>query len=326
MSLDDRDLEIQKLNSEIQKTKINARYNLIATFVGTTLVAVTASYFTFVTDTTKNEQTFDGGHRDFVSKFVEIAIDDDIERRQRLAKYFASVTLDESQKARWKEYSDYIDRLIEENPTKIANLEAELLEAGDEERAKLEARINFLEKQLSGTPTRSGAVYTEKPECAQISDALGRIYCIAQHEVAQGVSEVSGPDSNPRILQYARELGVDFSDDDIPWAGLFAGWVVSRAVPDETLPANMLQNRSWTKFGVETDSPQPGTIAVFWRGSPDGWQGHVGFYVDEDEKAYHILGGNQSNSVSVSRLAKDRLLSFRVPETNSGQAGAQSGE
>ena len=53
---------------------------------------------------------------------------------------------------------------------------------------------------------------------------------------------------------------------------------------------------------------------VFWRGSPSGWKGHIGFYWAEDDDAYHILGGNQSNSVSVTRIAKERLITARWPK------------
>ena len=43
--------------------------------------------------------------------------------------------------------------------------------------------------------------------------------------------------------------------------------------------------------------------------------GHVGFYVGEDKDAYHILGGNQSDMVSIARVAKDRHVATRWPNT-----------
>ena len=42
--------------------------------------------------------------------------------------------------------------------------------------------------------------------------------------------------------------------------------------------------------------------------------GHVGFYVSEDKEAYNILGGNQSDKVSVARVGKDRFLEARWPK------------
>ena len=54
---------------------------------------------------------------------------------------------------------------------------------------------------------------------------------------------------------------------------------------------------------------------VFWRKSPTSGLGHVGFYAGEDKSAYRILGGNQSNSVSLAWVLKDRLVSARWPAT-----------
>ena len=41
----------------------------------------------------------------------------------------------------------------------------------------------------------------------------------------------------------------------------------------------------------------------------------VGFYHGEDDVAFRVLGGNQSDSVSVARVGKDRLLEVRQPAT-----------
>lgn len=317
MSLDERDIQIEKLKADIQKARINGRYGLLATFFGTFLVAVIGSYLTFVTDTTKNEQSFDSDHREFVSKFVEIAIDDDIERRQRLAKYFATVTIDPAQKQRWEEYSSYVDSLIENNPEKISELETRIQSLSEEqvsERRSLESQISLLEKQLSPTRTAPEKRYTFDPACFQIQRTVARFACIAEHERAQGVREIVGAESNPRILQYASEVGIDYTDDDIPWAGLFVAWVVKIGDPGADMPTNVLGNRNWLDYGVPTEAPEKGTIAVFWRQSPSSFAGHVGFYMGEDDQSYHVLGGNQANQVSIARLKKERLLGFRNPE------------
>jgi hypothetical protein len=50
---------------------------------------------------------------------------------------------------------------------------------------------------------------------------------------------------------------------------------------------------------------------VFWRGSRDGFSGHVAFYVSEDEERIHVIGGNQNNAVSRVALQKSRLLGYR---------------
>lgn len=103
---------------------------------------------------------------------------------------------------------------------------------------------------------------------------------------------------------------------EIPWCGAFTATAMRRWKPGIDLPNNPLGARNWQRFGVEC-APQYGAVLVFWRGSPSAWQGHVGFYAGEDTSAYHVLGGNQSNAVTITRVAKSRLLSARWPE---GQA------
>jgi uncharacterized protein (TIGR02594 family) len=93
---------------------------------------------------------------------------------------------------------------------------------------------------------------------------------------------------------------------EIPWCGDFVETCIALALPREILPANPYAAINWMPFGIEC-APQPGAILIFWRGTPNGWQGHIGFYVSEDATHYHVLGGNQSNAVTITRIAKDRL-------------------
>ncbi len=136
-----------------------------------------------------------------------------------------------------------------------------------------------------------------------------------------GTREIAGDRSNEVILDFADTIDVDYKDDDIPWCGLFVGHCVGATLGNEPLPRNPLGARNWTGFGSECE-PQLGAVLVFWRGSKNGWKGHVGFYHGEDTAHYHVLGGNQSNSVSVMKLARNRLLGARWPLT----AGQPSGK
>lgn len=129
-----------------------------------------------------------------------------------------------------------------------------------------------------------------------------------------GVREVSGGGSNRQILDWAKDLDVAYSGDDVPWCGLFVGHCIGSTLPDENLPASLLSARSWLKFGRPC-APTKGCILVFWRGEPQGSKGHVGFYAGEDEECFYVLGGNQSDRVSIARVAKARLLDTRFPTT-----------
>jgi uncharacterized protein (TIGR02594 family) len=125
-----------------------------------------------------------------------------------------------------------------------------------------------------------------------------------------GVREAAGPASNPKIMGWAkavgRALGITYSDDSVPWCGLFAGYCVTQAsyVP----PPVAVRASAWSEWG-EACSPMLGCILVFKRQGG----GHVGFYLGEDKTAYHVLGGNQSDAVTVARIAKDRCVAVRWP-------------
>jgi uncharacterized protein (TIGR02594 family) len=129
-----------------------------------------------------------------------------------------------------------------------------------------------------------------------------------------GTKEIAGKASNPKILQWAGKLGIPYKGDDIPWCGLFTAHCVGSTLPGEALPKNPLLARNWTKFGAKC-KPVLGSILVFWRGSKNASTGHVGFYFGEDDDAFHVLGGNQSDQVNVARVARNRLLDARQPAT-----------
>lgn len=122
-----------------------------------------------------------------------------------------------------------------------------------------------------------------------------------------GTRETPGAASNPVILAWARETGLarDYTNDGIAWCGLFVATVVKRAGFEPV--AAPLWARNWAKFGTVADKASLGDVLVFSR---DGG-GHVGLYVGEDASAFHVLGGNQSDQVCVSRIAKARCIAVR---------------
>ncbi|GAB4352157.1 MAG: hypothetical protein Kow0026_09600 [Oricola sp.] len=129
-----------------------------------------------------------------------------------------------------------------------------------------------------------------------------------------GIREEPGPASNPTIMNWAKALDLSYASDEVPWCGLFVGHCVASQLPEEPLPAGLLGARSWLGFG-HTVAPQFGAVLVFWRGSKDDWRGHVGFCFAQDDTHYHVLGGNQSNKVNVSRFPRKRLLDARWPNS-----------
>lgn len=131
-----------------------------------------------------------------------------------------------------------------------------------------------------------------------------------------GVAEVVGRGSSRTIIGWRDELNQagakisGFSDDDIPWCGLFVAIVAYRRMGcAEEVVKNPLWARNWSRYGVKELKPGLGDVLVFSRGSG----GHVGFYVGEDTRCLHVLGGNQGNKVSIARISKGRLLACRRP-------------
>lgn len=129
-----------------------------------------------------------------------------------------------------------------------------------------------------------------------------------------GTREIVGPKHNPTILAWAKALGakvlgINVVDDETAWCGLFVAHCVSVA---GLAPAPIaVRASSWETWGANLapDKLTLGAVLVFKR--PGG--GHVGFYVGEDATCYHVLGGNQGNAVSITRIEKSRCVARRWP-------------
>ena len=132
-----------------------------------------------------------------------------------------------------------------------------------------------------------------------------------------GTQEVVGRGSNPKIMAWRdllKEAGVkgleDYTDDDIAWCGLLAAIVTFRRRTDASeVVDEPLWAQNWATYGVKSPKAGLGDVLVFKR--PGG--GHVGFYVGEDSECYHVLGGNQSNKVCITRVQKSRCIAVRRP-------------
>ncbi|MEG3083509.1 TIGR02594 family protein [Sphingomonas sp. PB2P12] len=118
----------------------------------------------------------------------------------------------------------------------------------------------------------------------------------------------------PAILAWAKRLGtkvlgIIYNADSVPWCGVFVAYCLQE---DDIEPASIaVRATSWSTWGqaLRPERLAPGAVLTFER--PGG--GHVGFYVGEDAEAYHILGGNQGNAVTIARIAKQRCIARRWP-------------
>ena len=124
-----------------------------------------------------------------------------------------------------------------------------------------------------------------------------------------GLSEIDGPLSNPSIMEFFEELGFDWvTDDSTAWCSAALNFFCKRHGYERS---GALDARSWLKVGTIVLTPQLGDIVVFWRGSYSDWRGHVGLYVNHNEKYVWTLGGNQDNSINITAYSRDKLLGYR---------------
>lgn len=121
-----------------------------------------------------------------------------------------------------------------------------------------------------------------------------------------GIKETIGEADNPIILEWAKECGIKgYHHDSVAWCGLFMAVIAKRA--GKPIPENPLWAKNWAAWG-QSSPKELGAVLVFSR---TGGGGHVGLFVGEDSECYHVLGGNQSDSVCVARIRKERLIGCR---------------
>lgn len=135
---------------------------------------------------------------------------------------------------------------------------------------------------------------------------------IKEAKTAYGLHEV---EDNAELKAWLKSDGKTLGDPAVlPWCADFVETAIKKTLPTEPFPGALKENaywaRNWLLFGKAVE-PCYGCILVFGR---DGG-GHVGFAVGHNDKDFFVLGGNQSNRVSVTRIDKKRLLGARWPST-----------
>jgi uncharacterized protein (TIGR02594 family) len=129
-------------------------------------------------------------------------------------------------------------------------------------------------------------------------------------EGERGVRAWRPGSSNPRITEYHDCTNIAGYDDKASWCSSFVNWVLRRAGIACTGSALA---RSWLTWGEPLQSPVPGCIAVLSRDDPNGWKGHVGFFLRIDGDSVYLLGGNQLDEVREHSYPLTTVLAYRWP-------------
>lgn len=125
-----------------------------------------------------------------------------------------------------------------------------------------------------------------------------------------GTREIKDPKHSSLITGWLVKLGAWWRDDETTWCGVaVAAWMSEAGLP---YPKHWYRAKAWSEYGsnLRSDKVAPGAILVFDRAGG----GHVGLYVAEDNLYFHVLGGNQGDAVSISRIAKSRCTAIRWPK------------
>lgn len=135
---------------------------------------------------------------------------------------------------------------------------------------------------------------------------------VALREMRRGVKEVPGAGVNPRIAVYHKitRAGLTSGGDEVPWCSSFVSWCLEESGITST---RSKAARSYLNWGKPLDKPVRGCIVVTSRGV-DIHSGHVGFYVEpRGEDKFLMLGGNQSNAVTIKVAESSRVVGYRWP-------------
>lgn len=107
------------------------------------------------------------------------------------------------------------------------------------------------------------------------------------------------------------------------WCAAFVNSVleIDNIPGSSSVSDNPLMARSFLDWGerVERVDIQRGDVVVFPRGK-QGWQGHVGFYVEtrlvDNTEYWVILGGNQNNEVRYDYYKPNKAIGIRRYQIN----------
>lgn len=118
-----------------------------------------------------------------------------------------------------------------------------------------------------------------------------------------GLKEIAGPKHNPLIVQWGREAGIDWwNNDEDAWCAVAVNGALVHCGYPSTRSALA---RSFTRYGTRLAKPVRGAIVVFPRGQ-NPLYGHVGIVESVNNNGtVTVINGNVSNEVrrSVFRTA-----------------------
>lgn len=142
------------------------------------------------------------------------------------------------------------------------------------------------------------------------------LFALAQRFVGEVRERSVGDDPFIQWCHASCNLSPD-TPDEVPWCSSFLNrlcWIL-RLPRSKSAAA-----RSWLSVGVgvELSVAQVGDVCVFNRGGSSdplvAGPGHVGLFAGREGSMILVLGGNQSNGVTVAPMAASALFGIRRVE------------
>jgi uncharacterized protein (TIGR02594 family) len=128
-----------------------------------------------------------------------------------------------------------------------------------------------------------------------------------------GTRELKGSAGNPKIMEMYRTVGHHWVEhDEVAWCAAFVGHCLEKAGLPSTRKLNARSYLTWGEKVAGLEQAKEGDIVIFTRGTSAA-TGHVAFFLKAVGSQIEVLGGNQSDGVTVARYAKSRLLGIRRP-------------
>jgi uncharacterized protein (TIGR02594 family) len=128
-----------------------------------------------------------------------------------------------------------------------------------------------------------------------------------------GTKEIKGSADNPKVMEMYRTVGHDWVEhDEVAWCAAFVGHCLEKAGVSSTRKLNARSYLTWGEKVPGIEQAREGDVVIFTRGSSTT-QGHIAFFLKATGSQIEVLGGNQSDGVTVARYARSRLLGIRRP-------------
>lgn len=133
-------------------------------------------------------------------------------------------------------------------------------------------------------------------------------FVIAWDERLKLISEIPGKLHHPDIIKHGSSVDLHITTDEVPWCSAFVNWCILQT--GKTITKSALA-RSWLTWGQPSEV-KLGGVVIFKRGKSNVF-GHVGFavYHEKEFNRIHVLGGNQSDAITIQAYPESDLLDCR---------------